>query len=87
MNDFPKWKYALIAVLILLGVLPITTLLVLITAPEAYRLIGIVTTTEEVPPLHGAMGRTAKLHGQFGLWLVVGWALALVLRAIGLGIF
>ncbi len=78
--------YVAVAVMILLGVLPITTALVLVTAPEAYRLIKIVNSTEEVPPLHMAMGRTARLHGQFGLWLVVGWALALVLRAFGLGI-
>ncbi len=78
--------YVAVAVLIVLGVLPITTLLVAITLPEAYRLIGIINSTEDVPPLHGAMGRTARLHGQFGLWLVVGWALALVLRAVGVGI-
>ena len=78
--------YVAVAMMILLGVLPITTALVLVTAPEAYRLIKIVNGTEDVPPLHMAMGRTARLHGQFGLWLVVGWVLALVLRAIGLGI-
>ncbi len=78
--------YVAVAVMILLGVLPLTTALVLVTAPEAYRLIEIVNSTEEVPPLHVAMGRTARLHGQFGLWLVVGWALALVLRAIGVSI-
>ena len=62
--------YVMVGVLILLGVMPITTLLVLITLPEALRLIGIVNTSEEVPLLHQAMGRTARLHGQFGLWLV-----------------
>ena len=72
-----------VGVLIVLRVLPITALLVLITLPEAHQLIGIINTSEEVPRLHMAMGRTARLHGQFGLWLVIGWALALVLRAIG----
>ncbi len=75
--------YVMVAVLILLGVMPVTTLLVLITLPEAYRLNQIVASSEDVPLLHQAMGRTAKLHGQFGLWLVVGWALALMLRALG----
>ncbi len=72
--------YVAVGVLILLGVLPFTTLLVLITLSEALRLIRIVQYQRQVPPLHQAMGRTARLHGQFGLWLVVGWALALILR-------
>ena len=76
--------YVMVGVLILLRVMPITTLLVLITLPEAYQLIGIINTSEEVPRLHMAMGRTARLHGQFGMWLVIGWALALILRALGL---
>ena len=75
--------YVTVGVLIVLRVLPITTLLVLLTLPEARQLIGIINTSEEVPRLHMAMGRTARLHGRFGLWLVVGWVLALVLRAIG----
>jgi len=77
--------YVMVGLLILIGVMPLTAALVLITLPEAYRLIGIVNTSEEVPRLHMAMGRTARLHGQFGLWLVVGWVLALVLRALGVG--
>jgi 1,4-dihydroxy-2-naphthoate octaprenyltransferase len=78
--------YVMVGVLILLGVMPITTLLVLVTLPEARRLIEIVQTHEDVPMLHQAMGRTARLHGRFGLWLVVGWALALILRSIGVNI-
>lgn len=74
--------YVAVGGLILLGVLPFTTLLVLVTLPEALRLIQIVNTNDQVPPLHMAMGRTARLHGQFGLWLVVGWALALILHAV-----
>ena len=45
--------------------------------------IHIIDLAQTVPLLHQAMGRTARLHGQFGLWLVVGWALALVARAVG----
>ncbi|MCC6802686.1 MAG: 1,4-dihydroxy-2-naphthoate octaprenyltransferase [Anaerolineae bacterium] len=79
--------YVMIGALILLGVMPVTTLLVLVTAPEACRLIGIIRASEDVPLLHQAMGRTARLHGQFGLWLVVGWGLALVTRALGIAWF
>ncbi len=79
--------YVMVGVLIVLGVMPITTALVLITLPEAIRLIRIVNSTEETPPLHGAMGRTARLHGQFGLWLVIGWILALLARIPGLNLF
>lgn len=78
--------YAAVVVLILLRVMPMTTLLVLVTLPEANRLIGIVRTHEDVPMLHQAMGRTAKLHGRFGLWLVVGWGAALALRMLGVAI-
>lgn len=61
------------------GLLPVATLLTLITVPEALRLIRIFNTSRAVPLLHQAQGRTAKLHGQFGLLLVVGWTLSLAL--------
>jgi 1,4-dihydroxy-2-naphthoate octaprenyltransferase len=79
--------YLLVAALILLRIMPVTTLLVLITLPEALRLIQIIRTREDVPLLHQAMGRTARLHGQFGLWLVVGWGVALITRAVGIVLF
>lgn len=74
--------YVAVGALIIAGTMPITALLVLITLPEAYRLIRIITTSTETPLLHQAQGRTAKLHGQFGLWLVVGWLIGLALSAI-----
>lgn len=74
--------YLSVALLVLLGIIPVTTLLVLVTLPEARRLVDIIRTSEEVPMLHQAMGRTAKLHGRFGLWLVVGWTLWLLLDAL-----
>lgn len=70
--------YVAVGAMILLGVMPITTLAVLITAPEAYRLIHIINTSRDTQLLHQAQGRTAKLHGQFGLWLVIGWAVSLL---------
>ncbi len=65
--------------LILFGILPISTLLTLITLPEALRLIHIFNTSQAIPLLHQAQGRTAKLHGQFGLLVVVGWSLSMLL--------
>ena len=61
------------------GLLPPITLLTLLTLPEARRLIRIINTSADIPLLHQAQGRTAKLHGQYGLLLVVSLALALTL--------
>ena len=66
--------------LILIGILPVTTLITLITVPEAMRLITIFNTSRDVSLMHQAQGRTAKLHGQIGLLIVIGWALALLLK-------
>ncbi len=71
--------YAAQALVIAVGVLPLHTLLTLIALPEALRLIRIFNTSQVVPLLHQAQGRTAKLHGQFGLLMVVGWTLSLAL--------
>ncbi len=76
--------YAAVVVMILLNVMPITTLAVLITAPEAYRLIQIINTSRDTALLHQAQGRTAKLHGRFGLWLVIGWATSLLIQRISM---
>jgi 1,4-dihydroxy-2-naphthoate octaprenyltransferase len=74
--------YVMVALMILFGVMPMTTLLVVVTLPEAYRLIQIIFTSSDNALLHHAQGRTAKLHGQFGLWLVIGWLVWLLLRAL-----
>jgi 1,4-dihydroxy-2-naphthoate octaprenyltransferase len=74
--------YVMVLLMILFGVMPVTTLLVVVTLPEAYRLIQIIFTSGDNALLHQAQGRTARLHGQFGLWLVIGWLLWLVLDAI-----
>lgn len=66
-------------ILILLGIMPLTTLITLLTLPEAWKLIHIFNTSREVPLMHQAQGRTAKLHGQVGLLIVIGWALSMTL--------
>ncbi len=67
------------AIVVAAGLMPPLTLLTLITLPEARRLIHIFNTSTAVPLMHQAQGRSAKLHGQVGLLMVVGWSLSLVL--------
>lgn len=74
--------YVMVALMVVFGVMPVTTLIAAITLPEALRLIRIVTTSNDTALLHQAQGRTAKLHGAFGLWLVIGWVAWLILDAL-----
>ncbi|MCY4465290.1 MAG: 1,4-dihydroxy-2-naphthoate octaprenyltransferase [Chloroflexi bacterium] len=66
------------AALVATGMLPAATLLTLITLPQALRLIHIINSSGDVTLLHRAQGLTAKLHGQVGLLLTLGWALSLL---------
>lgn len=70
--------YGLLVGLVLLGLIPWTTLVALLTLPEAYRLVTIINTQTDPLVLHPAQGRTARLHGRFGLLLVLGWLVAVV---------
>ncbi len=70
------------ALLVAGGMLPASSLLTLLTLSEALRLMRIVTTSHDIPLLHQAQGRTAKLHGSFGLLLVIGLALAELLALL-----
>ncbi|MEM6284498.1 MAG: prenyltransferase, partial [Chloroflexota bacterium] len=74
--------YALLALMVTIDVMPLTTLIAFITLPEARRLVNIFRTEEDPEKLHPAQGRTAKLHGQFGILIVVGWLLWLAGEAI-----
>jgi 1,4-dihydroxy-2-naphthoate polyprenyltransferase len=71
--------YASLAILVLFGWMPITTLLAFITLPEALTLIRIIDHDTDPQKLHMAQGRTARLHGRIGLLIVLGWVLWLVL--------
>lgn len=66
------------AALVAGGMLPPATLLTLITLPQALRLIHIINTSGDVALLHKAQGLTARLHGQVGLLLTLGWAFSLL---------
>ena len=74
--------YVLLVVLVLFGVAPWPVLLVFITAPEALRLIRVELSSTDMTELHRAQGLTARLHGRFGLWLVLGWLAWLVAQAL-----
>lgn len=74
--------YVLLVVLVLVGLMPPTVLIAFITLPEARRLIQLFYTTDDNALLHQAQGRTAKLHGQFGFWIVMGWLAWLLLQAV-----
>lgn len=77
--------YVMVGFMIVAGVMPWPTLIVLGTLPEAYRLMRIIGTETETPKLHMAQGRTARLHGVFGLWLVIGWLIALLAGMLASG--
>jgi 1,4-dihydroxy-2-naphthoate polyprenyltransferase len=69
-------------ILIVITWMPITTLLTLITIPEALRLVRVIDNETDPKTLHMAQGRTAKLHGQIGFWLVLGWLAWLLIDLI-----
>jgi len=73
--------YVLVGVLAAFMVIPWPGLLVLVSLPEAYRLVRIIFTSRDTALLHQAQGRTAKLHGAFGFWLFIGWLLGIGLSA------
>jgi 1,4-dihydroxy-2-naphthoate polyprenyltransferase len=65
--------YIMVVLMIIAGVMPPTVLIAFITLPETLKLISIINTSRDTQQLHMAQGRTAKLHGTFGMWLIVGW--------------
>jgi len=74
--------YVMVIFMVIAGVMPWPTLIVLGTLPEAYRLMRIIGTETDTATLHMAQGRTARLHGAFGLWLVIGWAIFLLAQRL-----
>ncbi|MDX1995778.1 MAG: 1,4-dihydroxy-2-naphthoate octaprenyltransferase [bacterium] len=76
--------YVSLAILVLVGLIPPTALLAFITLPEAVELVRMIYNETETAKLHAAQGRTARLHGRFGLFMVVGWLAWLVLGSAGL---
>jgi len=75
-------SYFSLIVIVVAGIVPVTTLIAFISLPEAWRLIQIYYTKVDTPTLHQAQGRTAKLHGQFGFLIAIGWLIALATQSI-----
>jgi 1,4-dihydroxy-2-naphthoate octaprenyltransferase len=69
-------------ILVLIGWMPPTTLITFLTIPITRRLIHTFNTETTTEPLHKAQGETAKLHGQIGLLMVLGWIIWLVGTAL-----
>lgn len=69
-------------ILVIIGWMPITTLISFLMIPKTLELIRIFTTETEPKILHPAQGNTAKLHGQIGLLIVIGWVIWLLIQAI-----
>jgi len=74
--------YVTVALLILLGYAPWTALLVLITLPEAYKLIQAATSTDDPKILSRVQGMTAQFNFRFGLTMAAGWLLFLLVRRL-----
>lgn len=74
--------YVALTGLIVFGAVPVTTALAALTLPEARALIRIFNTVDDPAMLHPAQGRTARLHGRFGLLMVAGWLAWLLLDAV-----
>ena len=74
--------YVALGGLVVFGAVPVATLVAALTLPEARTLIHIFNTETDAATLHPAQGRTARLHGRFGLLLVAGWLLWLLLDAL-----
>jgi 1,4-dihydroxy-2-naphthoate octaprenyltransferase len=75
--------YVSLLLIVLLGFAPRWTLISLLTLPMAIRLMRIAGSETEPKALQPVLRLTGKLHMQFGMLLVAGWASALLAGAIG----
>lgn len=79
--EFARKEYAFLIgfayisqlILIIVGYIPVGTLLSFITLIQARKLIHIFNTETDPLKLHPAQGQTAQLYGRFGLLVIVGW--------------
>ncbi|HOQ05455.1 MAG TPA: 1,4-dihydroxy-2-naphthoate octaprenyltransferase [Anaerohalosphaeraceae bacterium] len=63
--------FGITAVLIVLNILPLLSLLVLLTAPLAFRNLHTVLTSRDSPELEALDRKTAALHLAFGILLIL----------------
>jgi 1,4-dihydroxy-2-naphthoate octaprenyltransferase len=89
--SFAKKEYAVlvfgayvgVGLLVIFNIAPPLALLALLTLPQAYPLVVMITTETDPHRLHIAQGRTAQLHGRFGYALALGWVLSVIMAAVG----
>ncbi|MEL6272395.1 MAG: prenyltransferase, partial [Chloroflexota bacterium] len=74
--------YALLGFMVTFRVMPMTTFIAFITIREARALVNIFRNEDDPEKLHPAQGRTARLHGQFGILIVIGWLVWLAGEAL-----
>lgn len=74
--------YVIQAGLVLLGLMPVTTLAAFITLPEAWRLTRVYYTHDNVHAMHHAQGRTALVYGRYGYLTAAGWLAWAVITAL-----
>lgn len=63
-------------ILVIVGEIPVATLLVALTLPETWRLCRIAMTTEDPAQLHLVLVHTARIHRYFGIAYVGGWLIS-----------
>lgn len=88
--SFAKKEYAFlvfgaylgVGLLVIFNIAPPLALLALLTLPQAYPLVVMITTETDPQRLHIAQGRTAQLHGRFGYALAIGWVLSVLVMAV-----
>jgi 1,4-dihydroxy-2-naphthoate octaprenyltransferase len=71
--------YVVTAALVVLGLMPWPTLMVILTLPQAIRLVRQASSTDDPRLLHRLQGMTAQFHLRLGLMLTAGWLLAALL--------
>ncbi|PJF31916.1 MAG: 1,4-dihydroxy-2-naphthoate octaprenyltransferase [Candidatus Thermofonsia Clade 1 bacterium] len=74
--------YATLILIVLFGIAPWLVLLALLTLPQAYGLMQRVAVNTEPAALNPVLRKTAQLHGRFGMLLVGGWVLALMINLL-----
>jgi 1,4-dihydroxy-2-naphthoate octaprenyltransferase len=72
--------YVVTVVLVVLRLMPWPTLIVLLTLPQAIRLVQQASRTQNPQVLHRLQGMTAQFHLRVGLMLTAGWLLYALFR-------
>ncbi len=70
--------FVVTAILIIIGIAPVSTVVVWALFPEALRLIRVATTNEDPAELHMVLVGSARLHRWFGVVYVLTWAFAVL---------